>query len=399
MSASCAPGNHADTVAAVSMQVIQLTLDDYEEAIDLINYVFSQTYGPHDFEKMLPKLYRPEPELVRCHYGVRTNGALVALAGSYPLTWQVGDRTLRVAGIGAVTTHPRHRGRGLMRAVVGHCVAEAQAVGCHLSWLDGLGHRYRHFGYERAGAEITFRLTARDFAAAAVEGAGIRFRRLQEGDALLAEAARLHAGQRVHWRRPTAEFPRICASWGSSLHAALDGDEPAAYLVAARDRNSVTELVAVDAATAVRVAAAWQAERSAPHVSVAVSPWQRAVARLLGALADSTRVQCCGNWQVFDWPAVLGALLAERARSEPLPAGEALVEIDGAGRLRLWVGGAEAGCEFTTAEPQIRLTAAEALRALGGPLPGSFPAPGGVARATLGSWCPLTFHIPTADRL
>ncbi|MDE0447607.1 MAG: GNAT family N-acetyltransferase [Spirochaetaceae bacterium] len=382
----------------MSAHVLQLTLDDFEEAIDLINYVFSHTYGAHDFEKMLPKLYRPEPELVRCHWGVRESGALVALAGSYPLTWQVGDTALRVAGIGAVATHPRHRGRGLMRAVVGHCVAEARAAGCHLSWLDGLGHRYRHFGYERAGAEISFQLTERDFAGAGVTPDGMRFRRLPAGDALLQQAARLHAGQRVHWQRPPAELPRICASWGGALHAALEGDELAAYLVAARDRNSVTELVAVDAATAVRVAAAWRAERRARQVRVAVSPWQRALARRLGTLADSTRVQCCGNWQVFDWPAVLAALLAERARAEPLPAGEAVVEIAGAGRLRLWVDDAQAGCDPTNAEPHIRLTAAEALRALGGPLPGAFPAPGAVPTA-LGSWCPLPFHIPSADRL
>ena len=130
-----------------------------------------------------------------------------------------------------------------------------------------------------------------------------------------------------------------------------------------------------------------------------VSPWQPAVVRRLGALADSTRVQCCGNWQVFDWPAVVAALLAERARSESLPAGEAVVRIAGAGRLRLWVDGATGGCELTSAAPQIRLTAAEALRTFGGPLRGAFPASGGSVPANLGSWCPLPFHIPSADRL
>ena len=316
----------------------------------------------------------------------------------YPLTWQVGEGALRVAGIGAVATHPRHRGRGLMRAVVGHCVAEARAAGYHLSWLDGLGHRYRHFGYERAGAEISFRLTARDFAGAGVDGAGMRFRRLQEGDALLQEAARLHAGQRVHWRRPPAELPRICASWGGALYAALEGDTLAAYLVAGRDRSAVTELVAVDAAPAVRAAAGWCADQRLPRVTVAVPPWQRAAALRLGALADSTRVQCCGNWQVFDWPAVLAALLAERARAAALPAGEAVIEIAGAGCLRLWVEGTSAGCEPTDAAPQVRLDAAAALRALGGPLPGCFPDPDAVP-AALGSWCPLPLHIPSADRV
>jgi predicted acetyltransferase len=188
----------------VSWQIERLQQEGFAEAVDFINYVFSQTYGPHDFETLLPKLYRPEPELVRCHWVVREHGALVALAGVYPMTWQVGGSVLRVAGIGAVATHPRHRGRGLMRAVVGHGVAEARADGCHLSWLDGLGHRYRHLGYERAGAEISFVLSARDFSAAGVDGTGLSFRRLNEGDALLEQAARLHACQRVHWRRPPA---------------------------------------------------------------------------------------------------------------------------------------------------------------------------------------------------
>ena len=315
----------------MSWQVERLEPEGFAEAVDFINYVFSQTYGPHDFERLLPKLYRPEPELVRCHWVAREHGALVSLAGVYPMTWHVGGSELRVAGIGAVATHPRHRGRGLMRAVVGHGIAEARADGCHLSWLDGLGHRYRHFGYERAGSEITFRLTERDLAGAGVDGTGLRFCRLHEGDALLEEAGRLHAGQRVHWRRPPAELPRICASWGGALYAALEGDELAAYLVAGRDRTSVTELVAVDAATAVRAAADWRAERRTPRVTVAVSPWQRDLARRLGALADSTRVQCCGNWQVFDWPSVLSALLSERARTEALPAGEATIEIAGGG--------------------------------------------------------------------
>ena len=131
---------------------------------------------------------------------------------------------------------------------------------------------------------------------------------------------------------------------------------------------------------------------------MAVSPWQRAAALRLGALADSTRVQCCGNWQVFDWPAVLAALLAERARSEALPAGEAVVEIAGAGCLRMWVDGAAAGCEPTDAAPQVRLDAAAALRALGGPLPGCFPE-SDADTAALRSWCPFPLHIPSADRL
>ena len=381
----------------MSQHVEQLTLEDFEEAIDLINYVFSQAHDPHDFELRLPKLYRPTEELMRCNYGVRLHGRLVAVAGAYPLVWQVGATALRVAGIAGVATHPRHRDKGLMGAVVRHCVAEARAAGCHLSWLDGLRRRYRHFGYERCGTELGFRLADRDFAAAGIDAAGMRFRRLREGDALLTEAQRLHARQEVHWRRAPAEFLTICTSWNAELYAALDGDELAGYLVAGRDPSRVVELVAVDAADAPRLAAGWCATRGG-RIAVAVSPWQTVAARSLGALADQSELRCCGNWQVFDWPALLAAVLGERARAGTLPGGEAVLAIAGFGALRLWVDGTGAGCTATGAAPQVTLDPFTAMRVLFGPLPAhlsgaaSLPAP-------LHSWCPLPLHIPAADRV
>ena len=377
--------------------VVQLTLNDFEEAIDLINYVFSQAHDPHDFERRLPKLYRPTEELMRCVYGIRLRGRLVAVAGAYPIAWQIGATTLRVSGIGGVATHPRHRGSGLMSAVLSHCVAEARTAGSHLSWLDGLRRRYRHFGYERCGTELGFRLAARDFAAAGIDAGGLRFRRLREGDALLAEAQRLHARQEVHWQRSLAEFLTICTSWNAELYAALDRDEFAGYLVASRDPNRVVELVAADAADAPRLAAGWCAARRRP-IAVAASPWQTLATRSLGGLADQSELRCCGNWQVFDWSALLGAVLGERARGGMLPDGEVALEITGTGRLRLWVDGTAGGCAETGDPPEAVLDPVTAMRVLFGPLPahlaGSAPLP-----ATLESWCPLPLHIPAADRV
>ena len=382
----------------MSLHLEQLTLNDFEEATDLLNYVFSQAHGPHDFEALLPKLYRPTEERVGCNYGIRHRGMLVAIAGVFPLTWQIGEATLRVAGIGGVATHPRHRGKGLMRAVVSHCVAAARAAGYQLSWLDGRRRRYRHFGYERCGTEISFRLTARDFAGAGIDAAGLRFRRLQEGDALLAEVQRLHARQQVHWRRPATELLSICASWNSAPYAALDGGEFAGYLIAGRDPTRVSELVAVDAAATARVAAGWCATRGASGITVAVSPWQTAAACSLGALADQTALRCCGNWQVFDWPALLAALLGERARTGALPGGEVVLEIAGTGRLRLQVDGTAAGCTATNDPPQVSLDPVTAMRALFGPLPAHLSCSVSLP-AALESWCPLPLHIPSADRV
>ena len=381
----------------MSLRIVPLAAADFEEGIDLLNFVFSQAHGPHDFEALLPKLYRPAEELMRCNYAIRDAGVMVAMAGVFPLTWQVGDTALRVAGIGGVATHPRYRGRGLMSALLRHCVAEARGAGYHLSWLDGLRTRYRHFGYERCGTEIKFELRACDLAGAGGGAAALQFRCLREGDPLLGAVRRLHERQRVYWPRPAAEFARIGASWNGALYAALDGDELAGYLVAGRDPVQVTELAAIDGAAAARVAAGWCAQRGAARISVAVSPWRSDTARRLGTLADQTAVWCCGNWQVFDWPALLAALLRERARAGSLTAGEVVLEITGAGRWRLWVDGSAAGCSPTDAEAAIALDPVTALRALFGPLPADLGR--GAPAAALQAWCPLPLHIPAADRV
>ena len=107
-------------------RIVQLTAADYGEAMDLLNYAFSFSHGPHDFPSLLPKIYRPTEELMSCNYAIRRDGRLVAAVGIFPLTWHVGGAELRVACIGGVSTHPQYRGRGLMRALMRHCVAESR---------------------------------------------------------------------------------------------------------------------------------------------------------------------------------------------------------------------------------------------------------------------------------
>lgn len=58
------------------------------------------------------------------HVGARVDGALVAAAGTH-----VRDAAQRVAAIGAVITHPDHRGRGLAGVVVGQVARRLLASG------------------------------------------------------------------------------------------------------------------------------------------------------------------------------------------------------------------------------------------------------------------------------
>lgn len=57
------------------------------------------------------------------------DGLLLAHLGFSARTIAVGGAAVRVAGIGAVATHPRHRGGGLGRALFDHLAAHVRATG------------------------------------------------------------------------------------------------------------------------------------------------------------------------------------------------------------------------------------------------------------------------------
>jgi len=373
----------------MSDAIIRLAAADYGEAMDLLNYAFSYDHGAHDFPSLLPKIYRPTDELMSCNYAIRRDGRLVAAVGVFPLTWHVGGAALRVAAIGGVSTHPRYRGRGLMSALMRHCVEEIRAAGHPLSWLSGMRRRYRHFGYEQCGNELIFTLKGDDLRAAGVDGAGIEFRPLSEDDPVLADALRLHAGQPMRCERPAAEFVTVCSSWNNRPYAAVTGNRLAGYLISGGDGSRVTELVATGAPAALRIAAAWCAHRDIAEVTIAVSPANPEVARVLDAIAEATTVRFADCWQVFDWPAVLTALLRERVRAGDAEPGSLVLQIGEANRLRLSVDGSSAAAVPTDDPADFTMDETAAMRALFGPLQPPLPV----------SWFPLPAYLPHADRV
>ena len=80
-------------------RIVQLSGEDFEAAMDFLNSVFG-AHAPHDFEGLLPSIYRRTDEHLACNYAVRRDGALKAVVGMFPINWQVAEVTLRVAGIG-----------------------------------------------------------------------------------------------------------------------------------------------------------------------------------------------------------------------------------------------------------------------------------------------------------
>ncbi|MEU6373510.1 GNAT family N-acetyltransferase [Streptomyces sp. NPDC046909] len=86
------------------------------------------------------------------HFGVLRQGRLVAHAGLVEVAVSVGDRSLRVAGLGGVIVAPGMRGHGLARAVVGAAVAHARGTEAEFGILFCLPDRVPL--YERLGWRV-----------------------------------------------------------------------------------------------------------------------------------------------------------------------------------------------------------------------------------------------------
>ena len=378
--------------------IIQLQAEDFEEAMDFLNLAFSVN-GAHDFARLLPLLYRPTERQMNCNYAIRKNGRIRAVVGLYPLTWQVGAAQLRVAGIGGVATHANDRGTGLMSTLMPHCVAQMRAQGYHLSYLGGQRQRYLYFGYERCGLKTSYSVNRTNLKHCFAAAPDLHLVPIEADDGeSIARAKALHDAQPVYCHRPVEEFYLHCLSWNSEPFAGLDGDgRMVGYLVAREGKGDVAEVHAEADGRALDMARVWVEKEGRANFSV--HPLNGGLAHDLGRCCEQAELSASGNWQIFDWVAVVDALLKAQHLKVPLVEGAVVLDIEGCGALQLQVDGDGASCVATDATADLVCTAPTAMRLLFGPLP-----PAGVlslprAAAPLESWCPLPLIWMSQDRV
>ena len=374
-------------------EIVQLKGEDFEEAMDFLDFVFGE-HRPHDFAGLLPSIYRPTDEHMAGNHAIRMDGQIQAIVGMFPIHWRAADVDLRLAGVGGVSTHRRMRGKGYMRALMEHCVAQMREQGYDFSWLGGQRQRYRHYGYEKCGCSYSISVNEKNVRGESSDQMGLRFEPLEEGDAeRLQRAKSLHDTQIAFVHRSLDDFHRYLVSWKAVPHAALDDDgRMVGYLVAGSGGGGVLEIVAESDATLSRVVGAWVTQRGA--TSFELPPWSVGPIRWLGDYGESVNVGGAGSCQVFDWGRVTDALMKLRQHGGPMAPGRVTVSMEGEGTLELLAGDETAGARVVGAPSSsgvadVTCDAATAMRLLFGPLRPSAVTVLPDAAGVLESWCPL----------
>ena len=209
--------------------------EEEAEVLDFINAVFSQAARPHDFEKLIPKVYA-HPGYAGMHAVAVEDGRIRGTVAMLPITVHAGESCLKAGYIGSVSVHPRFRGKGYMKELMAMQISEAKRRGMDFMALGGQRQRYQYFGFSLYGGEISFSVTRANARHALPKDTLFSFAPATERHA--EKMAALNERQTLYCQRP--RYWDAVRTYNGTPYVILEGDRFAGYLIVLGDR--ITEL-------------------------------------------------------------------------------------------------------------------------------------------------------------
>lgn len=196
---------------------------DAEDIVEFADYVFSQAHEPHDFQSLLPKLYKDGKATQKFHYIIKEDGKIRAMIGAFPMKMQIGEEVVKFAGIGTVSVHPKSRGEGYMKKLLDWVSKDLLQEGMAFSVLGGQRQRYAYYGYEPTGTAYRFTLTKTNVRHVykGVDQYKYQWKQLTKDDSMLELVYQLYQKKEVKVLREKADFYDILCSWRSVPYVLL----------------------------------------------------------------------------------------------------------------------------------------------------------------------------------
>lgn len=221
-----------------------------QDILDFANMVFSMEYGSIDFEELYPKAYSKECCHIPVHHTIEEDGKIIALLDVYPVMLKLSgsEMSIKAAYIGTVAVHPKHRGKGYMTELMQRAERDARERGFALMLVDGDRHRYRSYGFEKAGVKYNFDVCLSSLRHRCKElYAGqelcvpmYSFEELDEESAYLPFLFSLYQRRAVTAR--TGEDFFLCLESNLAVtYAVLEGQKPVGYINLSDDEKNILE--------------------------------------------------------------------------------------------------------------------------------------------------------------
>ena len=145
----------------MAFQIRQGRPADWQEILDVSRAAFSapSRYFPRGW----PHTY-PGPRAAERFVVCEEAGRILGVINQTPVPLRIAGVRLNAVGIGGVATLKKHRGRGVMSAMLNASNACQRDAGTCLGFLWGERERYRRYGYEIAGSGLTANFGPKQFA-------------------------------------------------------------------------------------------------------------------------------------------------------------------------------------------------------------------------------------------
>ncbi len=309
------------------LEYLTATLDDKEDIVDFINYVFSQSRKPHDFRSLMPKSYADDvTDLGATHYLVKKDNKIKAVVANRIIDIAVGNSTLKFGLIGNVAVHPYSRGEGYMKKLMQTAISEAKDNGIDILVLAGQRQRYGYFGFENAGATLHF-IVSKDnlrHCFSELNCSDITFKPLAEAnDDEINTAIALYEKRPYHTLRNRDEYCNIMCTWNAECRIIYKKGKMIGY-----SYSSFSELILENESDFPLVLKAMFEQDKLCEVDIPVAPFEKERASFLASICENSNIQPLEMINVLCWENVLKVLFDFKAKVSTLLDGDLEIQID-----------------------------------------------------------------------
>ena len=297
--------------------------EEFLDCIDLGNTVFSQSSRPHNFSRMIPKVYAEYKNNAFIHkVAVSEDGRLRAQIACLPQTLSICGYPLRAGFIGTVSVHPRARGEGHMKALMNAWLEEMRET-CDLSVLGGQRQRYEYFGYTHGGQQMVYTVNSANIRHALrdADASPFSFSPLEETPGAMDLALSLHNARIARVDRSADLFADILHTFGEQPLAVCKNGKPVGYLLLSEDGRAILELALSQWEDFEPILKAYMQSTGTQELTIPTPVWDTELNRRLGAFAESCRLEQNEMFRIFQFANVLEAYLTLKLRTEGLTPG------------------------------------------------------------------------------
>lgn len=295
------------------MGYVRGTREDMSELVDFANMVFSMSSGSIDFERLLPKAYSEERNMLATHHLIKEEGHIKALIDVLPIELRLEEDSLKAGYIGTVSVHPKARGRKYMITLMEQAEKQAREDGLDMLILDGNRHRYQHYGFEKAGMKYCFNITGDSIRHCCQtlrqEEREYRFVLLEETDTVWIDKAFSLFQKRTVTTRTREDFFLCLSSWEADIYAVLAGEEYVGYLNVSADERNIFEFETVDVKEVPYIIKAFMEETGRDELGMHAAMDEPQKIDLLDLMADYYTVNTSHQIKILNHTKVLHFLL------------------------------------------------------------------------------------------